>query len=110
MHTYIPVHPGKILSEVLLRSDGANLSVTTAAKKLGISRTTLSRLINGHNGISSDMALRLSKLLPNTDMILWMNLQRDYDIWATKKHNAKIKVKPLDDSNLIKPILGIKIT
>jgi len=100
MHTYTPLHPGKIIHEILLSKEGANLSVTIAAIKLGISRTTLSRLVNGHNGISPDMALRLSKLLPNTDMILWMNLQRDYDICVAKKHITKIKVKPLDDSNL----------
>jgi plasmid maintenance system antidote protein VapI len=44
------------------------------------------------------MALRLFKLLPNTDMILWMNLQRDYDICLTKKHINKIKVKPLGEN------------
>lgn len=44
------------------------------------------------------MALRLSKLLLNTDMILWMNLQRDYGICLTKKHINKIKVKPLDEN------------
>ena len=60
MHTYTPLHPGKIIREILLSSDGANLSVTTASTKLGISRTTLSRLINSHHGISPDMALRLS--------------------------------------------------
>ena len=100
MRTYTPLHPGKIISEILLSSEGANLSVATAATKLGVSRTTLSRLINSHNGISPNMALRLSKLLPNTNIILWMNLQRDYDIWVTQKHSAKIKVKPLDDLNL----------
>ncbi len=41
------------------------------------------------------MALRLSKLLPNTDIALWMNLQRDYDIWLATKRATKIRVKPL---------------
>lgn len=93
MPIHNPLHPGKIVYEIII--EGANLSVTEAAKRLGVNRTTLSRLLNGHAGISPDMALRLSKLFPNTDMMLWMNLQRDYDIWITKKHSIKIKVHPL---------------
>lgn len=93
MPIYNPLHPGKIIYDILI--EGAGLSVTEAAKKLGINRTTLSRLLNGHAGISAEMALRLSKLLKNTDMILWMNLQRDYDIWVATKSARKINVKPL---------------
>jgi antitoxin HigA-1 len=62
---------------------------------LGVDRSTLSRLINGHAGISAEMALRLSKLLPNTDMVLWLNLQKDYDIHLAMKKKKRIKVKPL---------------
>ena len=59
-----PLHPGEIIKEILI--EGAGLSVTEAANKLDVSRTTLSRLLNGHSGISPDMALRLSKLLSNS--------------------------------------------
>ncbi|HLB42265.1 MAG TPA: HigA family addiction module antitoxin [Gammaproteobacteria bacterium] len=93
MSIYNPLHPGEIVAEILI--NGAKLSVTQAAERLDINRATLSRLINGHAGISSEMALRLSKLLPNTDMVLWMNLQRDYDIWLAKKRSNKIHIKPL---------------
>lgn len=93
MPIHNPLHPGKIVNEILI--NGANFSVTDAAKRLGVNRTTISRLLNGHAGISPDMALRLSKLLPNTDMIFWMNLQRDYDIWVTKKYSKKIHIQPL---------------
>lgn len=93
MPIHNPLHPGKIVYEILI--EGANLSVTEASERLGINRTTLSRLLNGHAGISPDMALRLSKLLPNTDMVLWMNLQRDYDIWMAKKQARKIHIHPL---------------
>ncbi len=72
MPIHNPLHPGEIVYDILI--EGAGLSVTEAAKKLDINRTTLSRLLNGHAGISPEMALRLSKLLPNTDMALWMNL------------------------------------
>ncbi len=61
MTMHNPLHPGEIVKDVLI--DGAGLSVTDAASKLGMSRTALSRLLNGHAGISPEMALRLSKLL-----------------------------------------------
>lgn len=87
---------GKIIREILIV--GENLTVTEAAARLNVSRTTVSRLLNGYIGISSDMALRLSKLLPNTNIVFWMNLQRDYEIWLVKKQNKKIKIKPLKDA------------
>ena len=90
---YAPKHPGKIIYEILI--EGANLSVKDAANKLVVNRTTLSRLINGHAGITVNMALRLSKLLPNTDMAFWLNLQRDYGILNTTRKSAKIKIRPL---------------
>ncbi len=93
MPIHNPLHPGEIIYDILMESAG--LSVTDAAKQLGINRTTLSRLLNGHAGISAEMALRLSKLLPNTDMVFWMNLQRDYDISIATKYANKIRVKPL---------------
>ena len=88
-----PLHPGEIVYEILI--EGAGLSVTDASRQLKINRTTLSRLLNGRAGISAEMALRLSMLLPNTDITLWMNLQRDYDIAMAKKQANKIHIKPL---------------
>src|SRR3989338_8227313 len=93
MSMHNPLHPGEIIKDILI--DGANLSVTDAADHLGINRITLSRLLNGHIGISPEMAIRLSQLLKNTDIILWMNLQRDYDIWVAEKSSKKIHVMPL---------------
>jgi addiction module HigA family antidote len=93
MPIHNPLHPGEIVNEILI--EGAGLSVTGAAKKLSINRTTLSRLFNGHSGISAEMAVRLSKLLSNTDIMMWMNLQRDYEIWYAKKHTANIRITPL---------------
>jgi addiction module HigA family antidote len=96
MTIHEPLHPGEIIREILI--EGANLSVVDAAKKLDVNRTTLSRLLNGRAGISADMALRLSKLLPNTDILLWMNLQRDFDVWQIRKHSKEIYVKPLKNA------------
>lgn len=88
-----PLHPGEIVKDTLI--DGANLSVTEAANKLGVSRTALSRLLNGHAGISPEMAVRLSKLL-HTSIEMWINLQAQYDTWKISRAAHKIKVKPLD--------------
>ena len=87
-----PLHPGEIVKDALI--DGAKLSLTDAAEKLGISRTALSRLLNGHTGISPEMALRLSKLL-GTSIEMWVNIQAQYDIWQISRLSSKIKVKPL---------------
>jgi len=67
-----PPHPGKVIKRTLL--DDSNLSVTEAAKALGAGRITLSRLINGHIGISPEMAVRLSLAL-NTSSEMWINMQ-----------------------------------
>lgn len=94
MTIHDPVHPGEIVNEIVI--EGAGLTVTEAAKRLDVNRTTLSRLLNGRAGISADMALRLSKLFPKTDITFWMNLQRDYDIWLVKKYQKKIHVQAFD--------------
>lgn len=93
-----PQHPGEIIKEILI--EGAKLSAKEASERLKINRATLSRLLNCHAGISPEMALRLSKLLPNTDMTFWMNLQRDYDIWLTKRWGCKINIRPLKMKNI----------
>ncbi len=87
-----PLHPGEIVKDALI--DGAALSITEAAHKLGISRTALSRLLNGHSNISPEMAVRLSKLL-DTSIIMWINIQAQYDAWQISQISHKIKVKPL---------------
>jgi len=92
MTMHEPLHPGEIVKDALI--EGAGLNVTEAASKLGISRTALSRLLNGHAGISPEMALRLSKLL-GTSIEVWVNIQAQYDIWKISKIANKIKVKPL---------------
>ncbi len=81
-----PPHPGKILRDAL-----GDMDVTTAAKKLHVSRTTLSRILNGAAGISADMSLRLSIALGTHDS-LWYQLQMDYDMWqAARRKRPKIE-------------------
>jgi len=87
---YQPLHPGEIVKELCVEATG--LTVTKAAQKLGIDRTTFSRLINHHAGISPEMAVRLSIAL-GTPATMWMNLQRDYDLYKAEKIRKKLKVE-----------------
>jgi addiction module HigA family antidote len=89
-----PLHPGVILKDVLI--DSTDLTISEAAERLGVTRTTLSRLLNQHAGISPEMALRLSKFL-NTSVDMWVNLQAQYDIWHVKQRVSNIKnIIPLE--------------
>ena len=80
-----PTHPGQVLKTIYLEPLG--ISQAEAAENLGVARKTLSMLLNGHQGISAEMALRLGKAF-NTTPELWLNMQRNYDLW-----NAEQKVK-----------------
>ena len=90
---YNPPHPGEIIKEDVLKSE--NLSVTEAARQLGISRVTLSRLLNGKTGVSVDMALRLSQWLGTTPEV-WLRMQDACDLWQAGKTKCP-KVKPLQN-------------
>jgi addiction module HigA family antidote len=80
-----PAHPGELVKEHL-----GSLSVSEAAEHLGVSRVTLSRLINGKSGVSAEMALRLAEAF-GTSPDLWLKLQMNYDLWhASRKHRRKI--------------------
>lgn len=86
---YNPSHPGLILKEYI---DG--MKITDIAKRLGVSRVALSRVINGKAAISPEMALRLSQLLPNTSADFWLKMQAAYDLWQAEQH-LHISIEPL---------------
>jgi addiction module HigA family antidote len=90
-----PLHPGIIVKDALI--DNTGLTVTEAAERLGVTRTTLSRLLNGRSGISPEMALRLSKLFGNS-IEMWVNLQAQYDVWQISQHSDKIVIHRLDEA------------
>lgn len=92
MQMYNPPHPGEIIREFCL--EPLELSVTATAEALGVSRKTLSSILNGHAGISPEMALRLS-IAFNTTPESWLNQQVQYDLWVAKKDGKRIKVKKL---------------
>ena len=86
-----PLHPGTILKGLYL--EPMEITITQAADNLGVARKTLSQLVNGHMGISAEMAIRLSKAL-NTTPQLWMNMQQGYDLWVAEKKAGDILVVP----------------
>jgi addiction module HigA family antidote len=87
-----PPHPGEIIKELCLEPLG--ISVTEAAKALGVSRKTLSAILNGRAGISPEMAVRLS-IAFETSAESWMNQQVQFDLWNAEQHRKELKVERL---------------
>lgn len=92
MLMYNPPHPGEIIRELCL--EPLDISVTEAAKALGVSRKTLSAILNGRAGISPEMAVRLS-IAFDTSAESWMNQQVQFDLWNAKRNRKQLKVKRL---------------
>ena len=81
-----PTHPGEALREVHLPA--LEMSISEFADKIGVSRQTVHALLAEKRGVSADMALRLSKFF-NTSPGMWLNLQRDVDLWDAMKQGRK---------------------
>jgi antitoxin HigA-1 len=92
MQMYNPPHPGEIIKELCLEPLG--LTVTRAAEALGISRKTLSAILNGRAGISPEMAIRLS-IAFDTSAESWLNQQVQYDLWLARQRQQEFKVERL---------------
>ena len=90
MPMYAPPHPGGIVRRQCL--DPLGLSVTEAAKGLGVTRQALSDLVNERAGVSVDMALRLSKAFGSTPEI-WLGLQMAWDLWQARDRADAIRVR-----------------
>ncbi len=87
-----PPHPGEHVLKDCLGPSGLN--ITKGAEALGVTRLTLSNLVNGKNGISFEMAIRLSKAFGGGAEV-WLGMQADYDLARAMKKAARIKVKPV---------------
>lgn len=90
MKMHNPPHPGEIVREQCLEPLG--LSVTEAAQGLGVTRKAFSELLNGHSGVSPDMAIRLSKAFGSTPET-WLKLQLQFDLAKAEARAHGIKVK-----------------
>ena len=84
MKMHNPPHPGEVLQTLCLEPLG--ISLTEAAKLLGVTRKTVSKIVNGHSAITPEMALRLEIVFGSTAQT-WLNMQNAYDLW----HMAKLR-------------------
>ena len=89
MRMHNPSHPGALIADIL---ENGNLkvgsSVTALAKHLGVTRATLSRVINGRSAVSAEMALRLQDAL-GVDADLWLRMQIQRDLWVASRRKRK---------------------
>ena len=91
MHS--PPHPGEMLSEYIT---GIGKTITEVARGLATSRKHLSLILNGHTGISAEMALKLSVAFGTTPEF-WINFQRNYDLWQARQKVDVSKITPFLD-------------
>jgi antitoxin HigA-1 len=92
MKMHDPPHPGEVLKTLCL--EPLNLTVTEAARSLGVSRKTLSAILNGRAGISPEMAVRLSMAF-DTSPESWLNQQLQHDLWHAEKGRKRLHVTKL---------------
>src|SRR3984957_17532457 len=83
-----PAHPGEVLKDYL-----GGMTIKEAAGRLRVTRVTLSRILNGHAGITAGMSLRLSAAL-GTSPEFWLKMQVQYDLWRARKKTPKVKRFP----------------
>lgn len=88
-----PTHPGEMIKEEYMKTLG--LTVTSLADRLGVSRKTLSTIVNERAAVTPDMALRLSRAF-STSPELWLNMQKSYDLWTAEHEDTGwTKVVPI---------------
>jgi addiction module HigA family antidote len=101
MDMHNPPHPGELVREAMGDTD-----VTEFAAKLGVSRVTLSRLLNGRAGISAQMALSLADVLKSSAE-MWMGMQSQFDLWQARAARKKLKKRtPVSSSSRSRTAVG----
>jgi len=88
-----PTHPGVILRYDYL--EPLSVPVSQMAERLKVSRKTMSKIVNGKGSVTPDMALRLSKAFGTTPD-LWLNLQKNYDLWQARKSEEWREIQPFE--------------
>ena len=94
MSMHDPAHPGEILNELVIKP--LALSITSAAEHLGVSRKTLSKVLNGRGAITPEMALRLEMTFGKPNAAHWLRLQNAYDLWQARHRSPAIHVTPVE--------------
>ena len=92
MRMHNPPHPGEIIKSLCL--EPLEITVTDAAKALGVSRKTLSAILNGRAGVSPEMAVRLS-IAFGTSAESWLNQQTQHDLWHAEQRRKLLRVTKL---------------
>jgi len=87
-----PPHPGEGVRDAI--ENGLGLTVTAAAEGLGVSRKTLSQILNGRSSITTEMAIRLEKGI-GSSAAAWLRMQMAYDLTLAQRSARRIKVKKL---------------
>ena len=93
MPMHNPPHPGEFIREIYL--EPFKLSIRSFAENLGVSASTLTRLVNCQSGISPEMALRLSKAVGRSPES-WLAMQHNYDLWQARKSVDLSKVSQIE--------------
>jgi addiction module HigA family antidote len=93
-----PPHPGRIVRQECIEPLG--LTITEAAKRLGVTRQTLNNLVNGKGGISPEMSIRLSKAFGSNPEV-WLGMQMEYDLAQAEKSAKKIKVSRITSRHAV---------
>jgi addiction module HigA family antidote len=92
MAMHNPPHPGELLQDTVLDAEDG-LTVTEFAKRLGVSRVALSRVVNGRAAVSAELALRLAAALGGSAES-WLRMQADYDLWRAQQ-TFRARVQPI---------------
>jgi len=91
MEMFNPPHPGRVLKDVLPEIP---MTISEFAAHLGVSRVTLSRIINGRAGITPEMSIRLSQAFGQPSPDIWFRMQAKHDFWHAS-HAKRKKVRPI---------------
>ncbi len=92
MSMHNPPHPGEFIETIYM--EPYFISCRSLAKQLGVSASTLNRVLKGKSAVSTEMALRLSKVLGRTPQS-WLAMQDNYEIWQASKRIDISNLKPL---------------
>lgn len=91
MEMFNPPHPGRVLKDVLPEIP---MTISEFAAHIGVSRVTLSRVINGRAGITPEMSIRLSQAFGQPSSDIWFRMQAKHDFWHASRAKRK-KVRPI---------------
>ncbi len=92
MSMHNPAHPGEILKELVI--EPLDLTITDVAKHLGVSRKTLSKVLNAKGSITPEMAVRLELAFGKPSADHWLRLQNAFDLWQTRQEQSSLHVSP----------------